>query len=91
MTTELSDFQRDALADVRNVLQEAGRSSESESMLGNEEKYMAIAFGGYKVLLYVDGAELLGNGLDRRFEKYDFDSLDDLRTHFIREVRQLMT
>ncbi len=91
MTTELSDFQRDALADIRDVLKDAGRSSESESVLGNQEKYVAIAFGGYKALLYADGAELLGNGLDRRFEKYDFDSLDDLRIHFILELRQLMT
>lgn len=91
MTAELSDFQRKALADVRNVLHEVGRSAESESVLGNEEKYVAILFGGYQALIYVDGAELLCNGVDRRFEKYDFDSLDDLRLHFVREVRQALT
>lgn len=91
MTTVLSDFQRHALADIRTVLQEAGRSPGSESVMGNEEKYMAISFGGYRALLYVDGAELLGDRLDRRFEKFDFDSLDDLRMQLVQEVRQLVS
>lgn len=90
MTTGLSDFQRETLADLRNVLQESGRSVESESIAGNKEKYVTISFGGYRALLYLDGAELLGDGLDRRFEKYDFDSLEDLRLHFIQELRQAL-
>lgn len=90
MTDDLTDFQRRALADVIGALEAAGRAPESQETLGNREKYLVVSFSGYRVLLYLDGAEILGNGLDLRFEKEDFENLDQLRERLLAKLRPLL-
>jgi hypothetical protein len=90
MTEDLTAFQRQALADVSGALAVAGQQPVSLQTLGNREKYLVIAFSGYRVILYLDGAEILGNGLDLRFEKEDFDNLALLRKQLLTELRPLI-
>ena len=61
----------------------------TEELAGDREKYLIISFAGYRVLIYEDGAEILGNGLDKRFEKEDFRSLDLLREQLLSALRDL--
>lgn len=90
MTDLLSAFQQRALAEVNRALTDAGREPGSYETLGNREKYVVISLAGYRVILYLDGAEILGNGLDLRFENEDFDNLDLLRAKLLAELRPLL-
>ena len=90
MTDDLTDFQRRACADVISALAAAGRAPDSQEKLGNHEKYLVVSFSGFRVLLYLDGAEILGNGLDLRLEKEDFKNLDQLRERLLTELRPLL-
>ncbi len=90
MTDDLTNFQLHTLSEVMGALAIAGRASESQETLGNREKYLVVSFSGYRVLIYLDGAEILGNGLDLRFEKEDFANLDQLRERLLSELRPLL-
>ena len=90
MTERLTAFQRDALAGIHDVLRATGHSPEAEELAGHQEKYLIVTVLGYRVLLYENGAEILGNGMDRRLEIDDFNSLHELRAHLITELRQLL-
>lgn len=56
----------------------AGRETKSETNLGAEND-TKVTFDPLELWIYEDGANLLGEGVDRRFEAPDFNSLDDLR------------
>ncbi len=90
MTDLLSAFQLRALADVKSALADSGLELGPCETLGNREKYVVISFAGYRVILYLDGAEILGNGLDLRFENEDFGNLDLLRAKLLAELSPLL-
>lgn len=46
---------------------------------------------GLKCWIYEDGAELVGNGIDRRYEKYDFENSSDLKTAFQDDFLRYLT
>ena len=42
-----------------------------------------------KIYIYLDGAEVVGNSVDERFESADYDSLADLQRDFISKAVEL--
>lgn len=42
------------------------------------------------IYIYQDGAQFNGDKVDRRWERYDFDNLDELRTVFIRTLEDYL-
>ena len=89
MTDSLTAFQQSTVQAVRAILASTRGAQVNEELAGDREKYLVISFAGYRVLIYEDGAEILGNGLDRRFEKEDFRSLDLLREQLLSGLREL--
>jgi hypothetical protein len=49
-----------------------------------------VAFSGYRVFIYADGAEVQGHGLDLRLERDDFASLEQLQARLGTEVRRIL-
>lgn len=87
MTETLTAFQQATLKAVRELLAPTHGAQVKEELLGNREKYIVISFAGYRVLIYMDGAEILGNGLDERFEREDFRTLDALTERLLSALR----
>lgn len=87
MTHALTAFQESTLQAVRSLLAATRDTPVSEELAGDREKYLILSFAGYRVLIYEDGAEILGNGLDLRFEKEDFQTLDALRQGLLSALR----
>lgn len=51
---------------------------------------LKASFADYEFWIYPDGAGASGNGIDRRFEIYDYDSLRALQGAYVDFVRQLV-
>jgi hypothetical protein len=46
--------------------------------------------GTYEIWIYPDGANVLGGKVDKRFEIYDYRSLDDLQSALLKFVGELL-
>lgn len=89
MTSALTAFQESTVQAVRALLATTRDASVREELAAGREKYFILSFDGYRVLIYEDGAEILGNGLDKRFEKEDFRTLDALRERLLSALREI--
>ena len=89
MTSAPTAFQESTVQAVRTLLATTRDASVREEFAGDREKYFILSFDGYRVLIYEDGAEILGNGLDKRFEKEDFRTLDALRERLVSALREI--
>lgn len=89
MKAELTEFQVLAVADVDQSLASTSTPVVSRSVLGNEEKYVEVATERFRVLVYLDGAEILGDGIDLRFEREDYGDLRALRVHLIEQLQAI--
>lgn len=85
-------FHRAAKAEVENLLQSEGvRFSVLE--FDNPEQMTKITMfpGLIEIWIYPDGAGILGDKIDERFELADFNSLADLKLNFIHRLSLLVT
>lgn len=85
----LSKFQRECELRLRQRLEEFGVELKQREVWLSEPAIRA-EFGDLHVWIYVDEAEIGGDGLDCRFEKYDYDTPSQLIEAFVDKVASLL-
>lgn len=80
-------FQNELHTEALRLL--AGCETKSETNLGAEND-TKVTFGPFELWIYEDGANLLGPDIDRRFERPDFNTLEDLRISVLALVSELI-
>lgn len=85
---ELTEFQSRALRQLRETVAETEWELVISTIHGQHETYLEGAVGSIKLWIYEDGAELRTPEGESRLEKWDFDSLDDLRAEFVRQFTE---
>lgn len=94
MAEQLNQFQRDCEGLLTHALQEIGIRLDDRTVgvlrglvaaTDSPEPYLEarIAGTGLKVFIYEDGAEISGGGIDDRFERADYASMDELAKAFV--------
>ena len=83
MNSKLNEFQLNTQETLRKIFDDAGVEASFEIGGGPEEFAAKISFGQFESWIYPDGAGVDGAGVDKRFEIYDFDPLDELQRKFI--------
>lgn len=68
-------FQNELNVEVAQLLRARGLSPD-RTVINDSVKF---SFEGFELWIYPDGANVLGPSVDRRFEIYDFDSLDHMK------------
>ena len=87
VTERLTDFQRLTEAELNNSLSELGLALVDRDIEGVSEPFITGRIRDVTVWIYVNGACVIGPGVDRVYEKWDFLSLEELRRAFIDKVR----
>lgn len=90
MNDDLTQFQLATTQAIRVMLAERKRNIESEELSGSRQKYVILSVAGHQVYVYEDGAEILGNGLDMRFEREDYPSLEHLQRDMLSQLSGLL-
>lgn len=85
----LTDFQIATEELLAKRLREKGLSVSEREVEGRSEPFIRGTVGGVKVWIYADGACVIGRGVDRVLEKWDYSSPDELREAFVRQVTGL--
>lgn len=88
--TQLTEFQYETERALNRRLEAIGFVLENRKVLGEKEQYIAGEIQDVKVWIYTDEACVIGRGVDRVFERWDFDSLEELQEAFIRQVLDLL-
>lgn len=87
----LSAFQIESRHEVEGLLAQHNIPLNFEIISVSEDPDdpgLRFSFGDYISWIYLDGAELIAPDLDRRFEIYDFNSIDDLKRAYIRLLEE---
>ena len=87
---DLTTFQRKCEAELLRLLKRKHLVLENRKLGGQKEIYIYAEVKGLETWIYEDGAEIAGDTVDKRFEKYDFDSDDELINAFIGELESLI-
>lgn len=74
----LTSFQRKCEAQVLSVLKKKHLDLGNRRVDGRNETYIYGQVKGFEIWIYGDGAEIMSRTVDKRFEKPDFTSEDDL-------------
>ncbi len=86
----LNPFQLDAQERLKEILNRSGISAVFEVGGGPREYGIKVSVGEYESWIYPDGADVIGPGMDKRFEIYDFDSLDELKMAYLEFVESIV-
>lgn len=91
---KLTRFQSTVEEEILRVLNLAGRSVKREIVTAeipffskDPQTVIHIASSSFEVWLFDDGANLLRNGNESRFERPDFDSLEELQRALLKEIQ----
>ena len=87
----LNEFQVETEAKLKDVLSFKQIAGNFKIDAGQEESATIATIGPYVCWIYPDGADVSGDGIDKRFEIYDYDSLKQLQMAFIQFVDQLLS
>lgn len=85
-TKKMNKFQKSVLNDIS----EQGKKFELQSSInenGNEK--LCINFTSFLLLLYPDGANIISNEIDIRFEIYDYNRIHDMRQDIVNKVIEI--
>jgi hypothetical protein len=97
--SRVNRFQNDTQQKLRTILTEkrqAGRFEivelppEPFGTSDTNELAVKATVGTYEIWIYPDGANVLGGKVDKRFEIYDYRSLDDLQSALLKFVGELL-
>ena len=92
----LDSFQNSTARRLRVLLAETNRQAFFENVilpktcLSDAEGARKISADPYIFWIYVDGANVIGPKLDKRFEWQDYKNLDTLQEDFLRFVQRLL-
>jgi hypothetical protein len=87
---QLTDFQVETERALEQSLEKVGVALEERKLRGETETYIEAKVHDLSVWIYTDEACVKGRGVDRVFEKWDFDSPQDLRRAFIKQVLDVL-
>jgi hypothetical protein len=90
MTPKLNEFQLTSRESLRQIFDGAGVVASFEIGGGPAEFAAKISFGQFETWIYPDGADVSGPGVDKRYEIYDFDSLDELQRKYVSYIQELV-
>ena len=86
----LTDFQRKCESNLLSVLKKKHLNFSNRRLDGRKETYIYGQVKGLEIWIYEDGAEICGESVDKRFEKYGFKSEDELISRFKAELEKLI-
>ncbi len=87
----MSPFQEQAITILGNALREADLEYNITSIEGRTENYIRANIVGtaFDLFVYVDEAGIQGTNIDYRFEKYDYDTEQDLIAAFVSKTMEM--
>jgi hypothetical protein len=96
--SQINHFQDDTQQRLRTILAEKRQSGRFEIVelppepfgtLKTNELAVKATAGNYEIWIYPDGANVIGGQIDKRFEIYDYGSLNDLQSALLKFVGEL--
>ena len=86
--SKCSDFQRMLFEKLESELNDHSIDMDNLKLNGKNEIYLEgrISKVGLRFWIYEDGAEFTNNDSDYRYERYDFNSLDELASRFLKDI-----
>lgn len=91
MTKNITDFQRKCEFALSTILKNKNLGLVNRKLNGQKEIYIYGEVKDLEIWIYKDGAEIGGMNIDKRFEKDDFKSEDELINAFKSEVESLVS
>ena len=88
---ELTSFQRKCESELLSVLKKKNLNLDNRRLDGRNETYIYGQVKDLEIWIYGDGAELTSRTVDKRFEKPDFKSEDELIDAFTGELETLVS
>lgn len=85
---ELNDYQAVAHKELSALLNDLNVRPTRNALTGRQEATIEIEADGVRIWIYADGACVVGRGVDRVLEKWDYDSPAELLNEFLLLVRQ---
>lgn len=86
----ITDFQRKCEVKLLSILKNKKLNFIDRKLDGQNEVYIYGKVKELEIWIYKDGAEIGGKNIDKRFEKYDFSSEDELIDAFQNEIESLI-
>jgi hypothetical protein len=83
---KLTAFQRETERSLRQRLGAVGVSIADRKVLGEVEAYIEARVDDVRIWIYSDEACVIGRGIDRVYEKWDFETEQKLKDAFIQQV-----
>jgi len=90
IVVELNEFQKGTEARLRGLLGVRQVVGDFSIAGGGKEDALKIIIGPYVSWIYPDGADVIGGGIDKRFEIVDYVSLEQLQSHYLEVVDALL-
>ena len=87
----LTDFQDKCGFALSTVLKSRNLNLVNRRLDGKKEIYIYGEVKDLEIWIYKDGAEIGGKNIDKRFEKDDFKTEDELISAFKREIESLLS
>jgi hypothetical protein len=85
MNEALTQFQVQE-AELQRRLAAIGLELRNRTVEGATEQFVSADIGEVRVWIYLDEACVIGGGIDRVFERWDYDSPEQLRDAFVEQV-----
>ncbi|MBL8013325.1 MAG: hypothetical protein JNN05_05705 [Candidatus Omnitrophica bacterium] len=86
----LTVFQHKCESQLQSILRNRNLNFFNQKLDGKKEMYIYGEVKGLEIWIYKDGAEIGGKNIDKRFEKDDFESEEELIDAFKNEVESLL-
>ena len=86
----LTNFQHKCESEFSVLLKKKNLDLVNRRLDGQKETYIYGQVKDLEIWIYEDSAEISGNNIDKRFEKPDFKSEDELINAFKRELDRLV-
>jgi hypothetical protein len=87
---KLTDFQKNCERELRKQLGSLRVELKNREVHGAEDPAIRAEMDNLFIWIYADGAEIGGEGLNWRYERYDYDTLDQLCQAFVSKVSSLL-
>ena len=88
---QFNEFQKSTEAGLKELLAAIGCDADFGVDGGPDEFAVKVTTGKYTSWIVPDGAVVGGEGIDKCFEIYDYDSLDDLQSAFLAFMKDLLS
>jgi len=83
---QLNEYQTGTRDQLIRLLSELRVKPDHMNISGVQEATLEMAADGVRIWVYPDGACLVGNGVDRVYEQWDYKDLAALRMAFLADV-----